>query len=101
MELGVFLLQLAQLLHGGDRVLALGQNHLIGEHRLQDGGRALRLKAQALPGGGGTEAGDRYHGPCRCRVHRLEFEAGVYPQLVGLVAPAGALQHGFHRVSFR
>ena len=96
MELGVLLLQLAQLLHGGDRVLSLGQNDLIGEYRLQGGGRSLRLKAQALPGGGGAQPCDRHHGPRRGRVHRLEFQAGVYPQLVGLVAPAGAIQHGFH-----
>ena len=48
-ELGILLLQLAQLAQGGVGVAPLGQQHLIGEHRLQRRGASQPVSAaQAL-----------------------------------------------------
>lgn len=51
-ELGILLLQQAELAQGGVGILPLGEEHLVGEHRLQGGGQGLRLCPKALPGGG-------------------------------------------------
>ena len=37
-ELGILLLQQAELAQGGVGILPLGEEHLVGEHRLQGGG---------------------------------------------------------------
>ena len=86
-ELGVLLLQLAQLLQGGVHVGTLGQDDLIGEDRLQQGDGGLGLKAQALPGVGAAQAGHGAHRPGGHLVRRPVLGPGVDAQLVRLLLP--------------
>lgn len=88
-ELGILLLQQAELAQGGVGILPLGEEHLVGEHRLQGGGQGLRLCPKALPGGGAAQAGDGHHASRLGLVHGLEPGPRVDAQLIRLLRPAG------------
>ena len=87
-ELGVLLLQLAQVGEHGVGVTALGQQHLIGEHRLQLGRPGGGLRPQRVPRAGAAQAGDGAHRAGGGLVQRPVFRAGVDPELADLLLPA-------------
>ena len=80
----VFLLQLPQLGQHHVGVLAVGQEELIGQHRLQQRRVRLLRRAEHLtrPRMCQTRDGDRHAGDRL--VERMEFLAGVQPQLIRL-----------------
>ena len=86
-ELGVFLLQLPQPQQGRVGVCAVGQLHLIGQHRLQHRACPGLLKAQALPRYGPAEARHRHHRPGGSLLHGAELHAGIDAQLVRFFLP--------------
>ena len=86
MEHRVLVLQLAQLRKNGVRVRALGQKNAVSEDALQHRPRAVRFRAEPLPGIGVRQARDRHDLAGLRRVERAEFRAGVKTELVGLAA---------------
>ena len=87
MELGFFFFQPMELSQRGVHVCALGQQHLIAQHRLQHRQVAVPFRPQTLAGAGFGQAGNGAHlaGPDALRQRKLC--AGVEPQLVGLFGP--------------
>ena len=86
-ELGILLLQLAQIAQGSVGIRPLRQQHLIGQHRLQRRGSPAGLNPQALsrPAAGETRHGA--HRPRRGLLHRAELGAGVDADLIHLLLP--------------
>ena len=91
-QLGILLLQDAQLLQGAAGIIAQGQQHLIGENRRQQRGVGGGLRPQAVPGPGNGEPGDGAHRARGRFLGQFEFLPAVQADLVDLFA---ALQQGF------
>ncbi len=87
MELGVLLLELPELQQRPVGVAARGQQHLIGEHRLQSRGLRRPFTAQALAGIGAAQAGHRAHRPRRDLLHGPVSLPGINADLVRLLLP--------------
>ena len=97
MELGHLLLNLSEVGQGGVDVCPLGQDHLVGQHRFQQGVAGVPLGSQALPGFGAGEAGDGADLAGVYLIGQGEFGPRIQPQLVGLGRPAlpfGAAREG-------
>ena len=100
MELGLLLFQPVKLAQRGVHIRALGQQHLIAQHRLQHRQVAVPLRPQTLARAGFGQAGNGAHLPGADALRQRILCAGVEPQLVGLFGPwlpvdlAGEL--GFH-----
>ena len=86
-ELRVLLHQRLQLQERPVHVGALGQEHLIGEDRFQDGLFRVRLVAQAVPGQGVGETGEGADRSGGDLLGGGEFGAGVDAYLVNLLRP--------------
>ena len=93
-ELGILLLQRAQGLVDAVGVGPLGQQELVGHHRLQHRAAGVELCAQPLPRPGVGETSDRAYRAGQSLLHGGELRAGVHPELVGLLLPVGLVGGG-------
>ena len=87
-ELGILLLQLAQIAQGSVGIRPLRQQHLIGQHRLQRRGSPAGLKPQALSRPAAGETCHGAHRPRRGLLQGTELVPGVEAQLVRFFLPA-------------
>ena len=94
LELGVLLLQNAQLGQEGMRVAPLRGDHLVSQYRFQLRARPVLFQPQALAGPGAGEARHGAHRPRRGLLRRDEPCPRVQPELGGFLLPVRAL----HRV---
>ena len=86
-QLGVLLLELAQLVQGGGKIGPFLQKHLIGEHRLQLGRGRRPLRPQPLAGQRAAQSGNGAHAPRRGLLRQTVFLSGVEPDLIHLLRP--------------
>ena len=92
-QLGILLLQLAQLGQQGAAVAVRRQGHPIAHHRLQHRPDTGFLRPQALAAAGGRQSLDGAHASGGDLVHRPEPAAAVKAQLGGLLLVPG-IGHG-------
>ncbi len=76
-----------ELAQRGVNVRALGQQHLIAQHRLQHRQVAVPFRPQTLAGAGFGQAGDGAHLAGADALCQRKLCAGIEPQLVGLFGP--------------
>ena len=84
MEQGILLLQKPEIFQHDMDVHPVGEDHLVGEHRLQERTFPRFLRPEALARTGGRGACDRTDAPSLRLIDRLEFRSGVDPDLVDL-----------------
>ena len=99
-QLGIFLLQLAQPAQRLRKITVSWQEHLISQHRLQHRGLRHGLGPQSLSGKCVFKAGDGADTACVHLLRQLVFGTGIDAQLVGLFCPlphiSAAGKQGFH-----
>ena len=86
-ELGVFLLQLAEIAEGSVDVAGRGEDDLIGQHRLQLGPGGGGLHTENVPRPGPGQAGEGAHRSRRGLVDGLVLGPGVDADLIDLLLP--------------
>ena len=96
----VLLLKLAEFRERAVRVRAVGQDELIGQHRLQERRGRLGLGAEAETDIAVAQARDGDDAARARLLERTELDAGVEAQLIGLFAVGAALcfigERGFY-----